>query len=184
MAKKSFATLKKAEMPTLIIKAIEDLLGVMKSPIVYPTDQWGYVQENKLLSVVKAREDVYVNMTNLMNLIEIENETFKQDIIEGLKNTWEEMTIITTRNIGNYDFGVVMKDENGRPLSEEEKKEKAREMIEDNYLSNISKAKYLSAQVAYQILERIEELENPEELMNEKINKQSIGVIAELYAEN
>ena len=71
-----------------------------------------------------------------------------------------------------------------KELSEEERKQKARESITDDYLSSISKAKELSAKVAYQILDRIEKLENPDRI-NEEILRNSQGSnIIEEFAEN
>lgn len=177
MAKQSFSQQKKEEMYGYVIKAITDLLEVMKSPIVYPKDRYGFVMENKLLSVVKAREDVYTSMISLIDLIEIESEKFRKEIISGLKTTWQELTNITTRDIGSID-------ENNEGEIDETDKLIGRESVEDNYLSNISKAKLLSAKIAYQILDRIEEIENPEILAQHKINQSNTGTIAELYAEN
>ena len=71
-----------------------------------------------------------------------------------------------------------------KELSEEERKQKARESITDDYLSSISKAKELSAKVAYQILDRIEKLENPDKISEEIIkNAQSSNILMK-FVEN
>lgn len=164
----TFAQQGKKQMPQFIIKAITDLLEVLKSPIVYPTNNTA----SKLLAIVKGREDVYTNMTALMELIDIESELFKRDIIDGLKNTWQELTNITTRNIRD----ISNNDENLDLASTDS--------VEDNLLSNISKAKYISAKVSFDILDRIEQLENPDKIQEEIINQNDTGNIIERYAEN
>lgn len=185
--KRDFVTQGKEEMHDFVIKAIDDLLAILNSKIEYPTDKNGGVLEHKLFAVVQSREQVYKSATALMDLINLNDsndQKYKNKVIEGLKTTWHELTIITTRNIGNYDAMAVTELMMGNALSEEEKKQLARESVTDDYMSSISKAKELSAKLAYQILDRIEVLENPDKVNEDIINNSMSSNIIEQFVEN
>jgi hypothetical protein len=186
--KRDFVEQGREEMHDFVVKAINDLLAILDSKIEYPTNKDGAVLEHKLFAVVQSREQVFKSATSLMDLIKLDessDQRYKNKVIEGLKTTWHELTILTTRDIGEYNpSSEELHSENYKELSEEERKQKARESITDDYLSSISKAKELSAKVAYQILDRIEKLENPDKI-NEEILRNSQGSnIIEEFVEN
>ena len=99
----SFIIQGRKNMNKYVVKSINDLLKVLNSPIVFPTDRKGNIQENKVLQVVKSREQVYLSTVNMIALIEIDSELFLKSIVKGLKNTWTELTKIITRDIGAND---------------------------------------------------------------------------------
>lgn len=176
--KTNFVKQGKEEMNEFVIKAITDLLKVLDSRVVFPTDMYGVVQEHKLLAVVKSREQVYKSTMSLVDLIQIDNSVFLNQIIRGLKTTWHELTKITTRNIGGYS---AIDDEYA---SVEIKEQLARESVEDDRLSSIAQAKELSAKVAFQILDRISLLEDPEGANDEILRSSQTPNIIEKYVEN
>ena len=153
-------------MNKYVVKSINDLLKVLNSAIVYPTDKKGNIQENKVLQVVKSREQVYLSTVNMIALIEIDSEVFLKSIVKGLKNTWTELTKIITRDIGANDNG-------------DEEVE-----IDDTLLSNISQAKELASKLAFKILERIELLQMSDIDKKENIEKALSVSTIEKYAEN
>ena len=186
--KRDFVEQGREEMHDFVVKAINDLLAILDSKIEYPTNKDGAVLEHKLFAVVQSREQVFKSATSLMDLIKLDessDQKYKNKVIEGLKTTWHELTILTTRDIGEYNpSSEELNSENYKELSEEERKQKARESITDDYLSSISKAKELSAKVAYQILDRIEKLENPDKISEEIIkNAQSSNTLMK-FVEN
>ena len=85
--KVSFVDKGRYEMLEFVEKGINDLLAILDSPIVYPRDKTGQVQEHKLLAVVRSREQVYVSAMNLIDLISIGSPHFMEKIISGLKTT-------------------------------------------------------------------------------------------------
>ena len=186
--KRDFVEQGREEMHDFVVKAINDLLAILDSKIEYPTNKDGAVLEHKLFAVVQSREQVFKSATSLMDLIKLDessDQKYKNKVIEGLKTTWHELTILTTRDIGEYNpSSEVLLSNDYKELSEEERKQKARESITDDYLSSISKAKELSAKVAYQILDRIEKLENPDKVSEEIIkNAQSSNILMK-FVEN
>lgn len=178
-------------MHDFVIKAIDDLLDILDSPIAYPTTKAGKVLEHKLFSVVQSREQVHSSACGLMDLIKIqesEDQDYKDKVIKGLKTTWHELTLITTRDIGANDslLTEMEEDEDGEIhfLSADQKRKKARESITDDYMTSVAKAKELSAKVAFQILDRIQLLENPDAVNEEIINRKQTSNIIERFTEN
>ena len=168
--KEDFVKKGKEEMHDFVEKAIEDLLAVLDSNIVYPRNMEGMVIEQRLLAVVKSREQVYVSAMNLIDLIDIGSAKFLGRIIAGLKTTWHELTKITTRNIGG--------------VSNEEKQMSDSHNIEDNFMSAIAQSKELSAKLAFNILERIEKLEMSDEEKTKMMAERYVANTVERYAEN
>lgn len=178
-------------MHDFVIKAIDDLLNILDSPIEYPRNKHGIVLEHKLFAVVQAREQIHTSACGLMDLIKIHeshDQQYKDKIIGGMKTTWHELTLITTRDIGTDDLllSEMEEDEFGRMklLSADEKRKRARESVTDDYMTTVSKAKELSARVAFQILDRIELLENPDAVNEEIINRKQTSNIIERFVEN
>ncbi|TXG86143.1 MAG: hypothetical protein E6R13_00910 [Spirochaetes bacterium] len=163
----SFIIQGRKNMNKYVVKSINDLLKVLNSPIVFPTDRKGNIQENKVLQVVKSREQVYLSTVNMIALIEIDSELFLKSIVKGLKNTWTELTKIITRDIGANDN------------EDDEEVE-----IDDTLLSNISQAKELASKLAFKILERIELLQMTDIEKKENIEKSLSVSTIEKYAEN
>ncbi len=186
--RKGFVEQGREEMHDFVVKAIDDLLAVLDSKIEFPVDKDGYVLEHKMFAVVQAREQVYRSAGELMDEIKIEDsndQAYKNKIIQGLKTTWHELTAVATRDIGElkYSLDEILSNVD-RSLSEEEKKQRARESVTDDRLTSISKAKVLSVKLSYQILDRIALLEDPD-AANEEILKNSEAInIAEKYVEN
>ena len=186
--KRDFVEQGREEMHEFVIKAIDDLLAVLDSKIEYPTNKDGAVLEHKLFAVVQSREQVFKSATSLMDLIKLDesnDQKYKNKVIEGLKTTWHELTILTTRDIGEYNPSLeeILSSEY-RELSESERKQKARESVTDDYFSSISKAKELSAKLAFQILDRIEKLENPDKINEELLRNSQGNNIIEEFVEN
>ena len=163
----SFIIQGRKNMNKYVVKSINDLLKVLNSPIVFPTDRKGNIQENKVLQVVKSREQVYLSTVNMIALIEIDSDLFLKSIVKGLKNTWTELTKIITRDIGANDN------------EDDEEVE-----IDDTLLSNISQAKELASKLAFKILERIELLQMTDIEKKENIEKSLSVSTIEKYAEN
>lgn len=169
--KNEFVDNGKKQMVVFVQKAINDMLGILDSEIVFPIDKNGYIIEQRILQVVKSREQVYLSTVNMIEMIDINNDVFFNKIIKGLKTTWQELTKIVTRDVGT---AINIDDEN---LD-------ARQSIEDNFLSNIAMAKELASKVALQILDRIDRLEMSEDDFK-KIQKETYNPLTiENFAEN
>lgn len=175
----------KKDMPDFIKKAIDDLLGILDSAIIFPTDGKGNVQEGKLLKVVQSREQVYISVCNLMDIINIDksnDKSYKKKVINGMVTTWHALTEVITRNVGYVDpLTEIMND--GK-MSEEEKRRHERESISDDYLSSVAKSKEIASSLAQKIIDRIALLDDPEAVNDEKLKNISIENIVEQYAKN
>jgi len=185
--RKTFVEQGREEMEDFVIKAIDDLLKILDSEIVFPFDKDGYIQEHKMFPVVQSREQVYKSACELMDEIKIDDskdQSYKNKIIKGLETTWHELTKIATKDIGEYKANSSEELMSNRNLSEEEKKQKARESVTDDRLTSISKAKVLSVRVSYQILDRISLLEDPDGANDEILKNSTAPNIAEKYVEN
>lgn len=170
---KSFVQQARSEMKEFIIKAIDDLLEVLDTPIVYPTNKFGEVVEHRLLAVVKSREQVFISASSLMDMAEIDksnNTRYKNKIIKGLKTTWHELTAITCRNIGGQSL-----------IEEQEADASGRDLVSDDYMSAVAKSKEVSAKLAMSILDRIAMLENPDEVNTKKLENKKMPSIIEYY---
>jgi len=185
--RKTFVEKGREEMHDFVVKAIDDLLAVLDSKIEFPTDKDGYVLEHKMFQVVQSREQVYKSACELIdeiNLDDKKDQAYKNKIIKGLETTWHELTKVATRNIGEYKANSLEEIIMDRDLTDEEKRQKARESVTDDRLTSVSKAKALSIRVSYQILDRISLLEDPDGA-NDEILKNSLAPnIAEKYVEN
>lgn len=173
-------------MYEFVRKGINDLLGKLDLPINLPKDKDGFEKENKLYSVVQSREEIYKAVCDLMDLIKVpesDDQDFKNKIINGLKTTWHELTKITVRNIGNVE-NFMSDDEENESMSMEEAKFYASQRVTDDLMTSISKAKVLAAKLSYQILDRIELLENPDAVNDKILSEQQTSSIAERYVEN
>lgn len=175
----------KKDMPDFGKKAIDDLLEILDSEIIYPTDSKGNVQEGKLLKVVQSREQVYVSVCNMMDLININtsnDKSYKKKIISGMVTTWHELTKIITRNVGYIDPLAELI--NDGKMTEEEKRKSERESVSDDYLSSIAKSKEIAYSLAKQIIDRIALLDDPEAVNDDKLKNISIENIVEQYAKD
>jgi hypothetical protein len=173
----------KKDMPDFIKKAIDDLLEILDSEIIFPTDSKGNVQEGKLLKVVQSREQVYLSVSNMMDMINIDksnDKIYKKKVINGMVTTWHELTKVITRNVGYIDpLTELMSDGH---MTDEDKKRYERESVSDDYLSSVAKSKEIASNLAKIILERIASLDDPESVNNEKQEKYQLPTIAERYA--
>lgn len=169
-----FITQAKKDMPTFIKQAIDGLLTKLDSKITYPRKQ-GKVIESRLLKVVQSREQVYLSIVELMDIINIDKSNdskYKKRIISGMITTWHELTEIIKRDIGEIDESEL----EGAVLFDSED-------ISDDHLSAISKSKVIASKLAKQILERIAMLDDPESVNDEKQEKFQLPTIAERYAQ-
>lgn len=176
----------RGEMRDFVLKAIDDLLNVLDSAVEFPYDKEGRVVYSKLFPIVQAREQVWISCTELMDMANIDktsNKTYLNKITKGFETTWHEMTKIVCMDIGEY---VPSMDKllGYKQLSEENIKQLARESVTDDRLSSISKAKVLAAKLSYQILDRIEKMNNPEAIQVEELNNAQTSSVIEKYAEN
>lgn len=170
-----FVRASRRKMEGFITKSIDDLLEVLDSEIVFPYSNNGNVVFNKLLTIVQGREEVWKAANELMDMAQIDrsgDHVYKERIIKSFQTTWHEMTKIVTMDIKD----AVQDDE--------DEGERGRNSITDDKLSSISKAKVLAAKMAYQILDRISLLENPDDF-NEQLmkNNMQMASIVEEYAQ-
>lgn len=185
--RKTFVEQGREEMEDFVIKAIDDLLAILDSKIEFPIDSEGYIQEHKMFQVVQSREQVYKSVCELMDEIKIDDskdQSYKNKIIKGLETTWHELTKVATKDIGEYKVSLDELLLIDVRLTDEEKKQKARESVTDDRLTSISKAKVLSVRVSYQILDRISLLEDPDGANDEILKNSTAPNIAEKYVEN
>ena len=166
-------------MPRYIRKSIDDLLDVMNSDIIYPTDKLGSVIEHRLLKVVQSREQVCKSIFKLMDYIEIDqsdDNVYKEKLIIGFKKTWQEVMAITIRDIPREILTF--------HSEEEDTDVELNNVSTDDHLSNIAKSKELSAEIAMSIMKRISALENPEMENKRKLEELNTVNIIEMYAED
>ena len=169
--KNEFVNNGKKQMVVFVQKAINDMLDILDSSIVFPKDMSGAIIEQRILQVVKSREQVYLSTNNMIDMIDIDNLVFLNRIIKGLKTTRFELTKIVNRDIGTSG-------------SSEEEILHARMSIEDNFLSNVAMAKELASKVSFQILDRIDRLEMTEDDFK-KLQKETYNTLSiENFAEN
>lgn len=167
----------KREMPDFIKQAIDGLLTKLDSKINYPMKN-GKVLESRLLKVVQSREQVYLSICELMDMISISTSNdvkYKKRIINGMITTWHELTEIICRDIGSIEEneteeGLLFETEDGD--------------ITDDHLSSISKSKVIASKLAEQIIDRIALLDDPDAVNDEKLKNVAIENIVEQYAEN
>lgn len=175
MKKLSFVEQSRLEMKEFGRKAIDELLIVLDSEIEAPKDKFGQEIEHKFLAVVKSREQVYLSVCEIMKIEGIDRTSdleYKQKVIKGLTTTWHELTKIICRPINssliNIDSNLKDEfdgyDEAGTVFTNR---------TTDDYLSSISKSKEIAHKLSYQILDRIESLENPELLNEQKRNNKN-----------
>lgn len=162
------------------VKAINDLLGVLDSEIIYPKDREGNINEGRLLAVVKSRGQAYNSAIKLADEIELDRSSdlnLKRKFITGLQTTFNEMNKILIRDIrGEYEIDV--NDEDDEALEEVFKTNN----ISDDYISLLSKTKEEAYLLNKQILERISLLDDPERANKEKLDNLKKTSIAEKYA--
>lgn len=174
-AQSNFIKQAKKDMPDFIKQAIDGLLTKLDSKINYPMKK-GVVVESRLLKVVQSREQVYLSICELMDMININKSNdskYKKRIINGMITTWHELTEIICRDIGNVEE---METETSILFDTEDSD------ITDDHLSSISKSKVIASKLAKQILERIAMLDDPEAVNNEKQEQYELPSIAERYA--
>ena len=167
------------QMPKYIKKSIDDLLDVMNSDIIYPTDRMGGVIEHRLLKVVQSREQVCKSIFKLMDFIEIDqsdDKVYKEKLIIGFKKTWEQLVAITIRDIPREAFTITE--------DEDEEDASIAYASSDDHLSNIAKSKEVSAEIARNIMKRISALEDPEAEDKKKLEELDTVNIIEMYAED
>lgn len=175
----------KKDMPDFIKKAIDDLLEILDSEIIFPTDSKGNVQEGKLLKVVQSREQVYISVTNMMDIINIDasnDKVYKKKIISGMITTWHELTKVISRNIGYID--PLAETVLGESMSLEDRKKSERESVSDDYLSSVAKSKEIASDLAKKIIDRIALLDDPDAVNDDKLKNTSIDNIIEQYAKS
>ena len=181
MSKTEFSQMAETQMPKYIKKSIDDLLDVMNSDIIYPTDRDGSVIEHRLLKVVQSREQVCKSIFKLMDFVEINqsnDDIYKEKLIIGFKKTWEQLVAITIRDIPREAF-TVTEDED-----EDEDDAQMNYASSDDHLSNIAKSKEVSAEIAMSIMKRISSLENPEMENKRRLDELNTVNIIEMYAED
>lgn len=174
-AQSNFIKQAKKDMPNFIKQAIDGLLTKLDSKINYPMKK-GVVVESRLLKVVQSREQVYLSICELMDMININKSNdskYKKRIINGMITTWHELTEIIRRDIGNVEE---LETETSILFDTEDSD------ITDDHLSSISKSKVIASKLAKQILERIAMLDDPEAVNNEKQEQYELPSIAERYA--
>lgn len=192
MAKQNnFVTSGRRQMNGFMTKSIDDLLAILDSKIVFPKDNNGDIVWNKLYPVVASRDQVWNSTTELMDMAEIDrssNKAYKDKIVKGFKTTWGEMVNIMQMNIGSVNYSELNTDEDDDPnplnvYSDDEFRSASRLSVTDDKVSSVAKAKVLAAKLAYQILNRIDSIENPEKVNEESLKQNMMSAsIAERYA--
>lgn len=163
----------KKDMPDFIKQAIDGLLTKLDSKITYPRKQ-GKVIESRLLKVVQSREQVYLSIVELMDIINIDKSNdskYKKRIIQGMITTWHELTAIICRDIGEIEDSEM----EGAVLFDSED-------VSDDHLSSIAKSKVIASNLAKLILDRIAMLDDPESVNNDKQEKYELPSMIERYA--
>lgn len=192
MAKISFSDTAATQLLKNGKKAIDDLLAVLNSDIIYPTDKEGFVKEERLLAVVKSREQVSITVFNLMELIQVDKSrdtALKNKLIKGFKNTFEQLNAIITRDI-RIEYVVdepeaeaaIEKLLNKLAGTGEDESESGPSNVSDDYLSSIAKAKETAYRICKMLIDKIALLEDADAVNNEKINNVQTLSIAERYA--
>lgn len=169
----------KKEMPDYIKTAIDNLLKKLDSEINLPKNLQGKVVESRLLKVVQSREAVYIAICELMDMINIDkniDSNYKQRIIDGMTTTWEELTKIIVRSEPFKEEFLEIEDETFLDDDPESGS------VSDDHFSSISKSIVIASKLAKQIIERIELLDDPETVNNEKMENFETPSIAERYA--
>lgn len=173
----AFITQAKKDMPDFIKQAIDGLLTKLDSKINYPMNQ-GRVIESRLLKVVQSREQVYLSIVELMDIIKIDKSSdskYKKRIIQGMITTWHELTKIICRDIGSIEETEDM--DTGETIFDIHDN-----FVSDDHLSSIAKSKVIASNLAKLILDRIAMLDDPESVNNEKQEKYELPSISERYA--
>ncbi|MGK6342846.1 hypothetical protein ACMGDK_11440 [Chryseobacterium sp. DT-3] len=169
------------------VKAIHDLLGVLDSEVEYPMNRDKLsINETRLLSVVKSRGQAYNTAVKLADEIGLDRSrdvNLKSKFIKGLKTTFNEMNKIIIRDIRKEEEVFQINDEADQEIADVLGKGTNPD-LSDDYIASIAKTKEEAYFLNKQILERIGLLENPEEVMREKLENIKSVSIAELYVEN
>lgn len=174
--KKGKITLKKSTL-----KSINDLLDVLDSEIIYPLNRDKSINEARLLAVVKSRGEAYDTAVWLSDEIELDRSTdnnLKNNFINGLKTTFNEMDKVFNRDIRGYvvlDKAKEKDDEEGEEVKGE---------ISDDYIALLSKTKKEAYTLNKKILERISQLDDPEGNSRENLENIKAISITEQYADN
>ena len=158
-------------------KAIEftiaEHLSILNSDIILPHKK-KQVNYQRLLSTVKSRGTVYNNLMNIIDdkhLNPIIKQKSQSKILSGLKKTREELldkiVMINMRHCVSLDE------------SEEENVENS-----DDIMESVSNAIKMAKDIVYDIEDKIQFEEDPEEIKKSKIEKEIIPSIAERYVKN
>lgn len=183
---KDFVALGKTTLDKNTKKAINDLLSVLDSKIIYPKTKEGDINETRLLAVVKSRGQVYNSFVRLADKIGLDRSTdtdLKSRVIKGLKTTFDEMNSIIIRDI-RKDWTQIFADDDPEATEALQKlMDVATNDISDDYLSVIAKTKEEAVFLNDKILDRIQLLQNPEAMTREKLENMKAVSIAEQYAD-
>lgn len=183
---KDFVALGKTTLDKNTKKAINDLLSVLDSKIIYPKTKEGEINETRLLAVVKSRGQVYNSFVRLADKIGLDRSTdtdLKSRVIKGLKTTFDEMNSIIIRDI-RKDWTQIFADDDPEATEALQKlMDVATNDISDDYLSVIAKTKEEAVFLNDKILDRIQLLQNPEAMTREKLENMKAVSIAEQYAD-
>lgn len=152
--------------------SIENHLVKLNSKIQFPYDEIGNVVGVKLLSVVKAREDIYNTTMYLIDKVDTGSDRFIKRIIDGLKNTFTELQPIITMKLGESENDTYQDDDLSLGF------------IKDSQLSSITKSIELASEISSKILDRIEKLEMSEEEKEKAAAKSTTVNTIERYAED
>ena len=169
----SFAKDKEKEIKAAIIKAINNHLVILDSPILFPKKN-DKENEAKFLATVKSREKVYNNLISLIDKAGIDrtrDTKLKNNIIRGLKTTFEELLNIVHRPMREI---VVIEDEEGYADLETRG-------TSDDIISSVSDSVKTAADLLVVISERIMMLEDPDALNAAKLENIKIPSIPERY---
>ena len=183
---KDFVALGKTTLDKNTKKAINDLLSVLDSKIIYPKTKEGEINETRLLAVVKSRGQVYNSFVRLADKIGLDRSTdtdLKSRVIKVLKTTFDEMNSIIIRDI-RKDWTQIFADDDPEATEALQKlMDVATNDISDDYLSVIAKTKEEAVFLNDKILDRIQLLQNPEAMTREKLENMKAVSIAEQYAD-
>lgn len=166
-------------------KSIKDLLKVLDSEIKYPYLNDGKtVNEPKLLSVIKGRDETFNSAKEIMDALEIDrsnDQKIVDTICKSLETTFYEINKVINRDIRPEILEEEDFEEDLEEDGDDKKKRKPKE-ITDDYLSAIARTKKEGILLNIKIYKTIISLQDKDKANEDKLKKAPMVSIAEKFA--
>lgn len=165
---------RKKDIKDAILIAVDNHLMILDSKIIYPLKKDGSVNETRLLAMVKSREKVYTNLVAMIDAVDLDrnnNPKLRDNIIRGMKTTFNELIEVVRRPMRN--IAEVENEDGDTDL----------ELVgsSDDIISSMSDSIKTASDLLKLINDRIAMLENPDAINEEVLNKRKIPSIPERY---